>query len=78
MSSIEISPDDLPEKDNANSGMTTAAWVTNIGIVVSVLVGAIGMAFPIWPVVWVAVGMVVVSLILGAVLRALGHGQPLK
>lgn len=78
MSSIEITPENLPEKDNANSGMTTAAWATNVGIVVAVLVGAIGMAFPIWPVVWVAVGLVVVSLIAGAVLRALGHGQPLK
>lgn len=78
MSSIEITPENLPEKDNANSGMTTAAWVTNVGIVAAVLVGAIGMAFPIWPVVWVAVGLVVLSLITGAVLRALGHGQPLK
>ena len=78
MSSIEITPENLPEQDNANSGMTTAAWVTNVGIVVAVLVGSIGMAFPIWPVVWVAVGLVVVSLIAGAVLRALGHGQPLK
>ena len=78
MSNIEITPENLPERDNANSGMTTAAWVTNVGIVVAVLVGSIGMAFPIWPVVWVAVGLVVVSLIAGAVLRALGHGQPLK
>lgn len=78
MSSIEIGPEDLPDQDNANSGMTTAAWVTNVGIVVAVLVGAIGMAFPVWPVVWVGVGLVVVSLIAGAVLRALGHGQPLK
>lgn len=78
MSSIEIAPEDLPDQDNANSGMTTAAWVTNVGIVIAVLVGAIGMAFPIWSVVWVGVGLVVISLIAGAVLRALGHGQPLK
>lgn len=78
MSSIELSPEDLPEKDNTNAGMTTAGWVTNVGIVVAVLIGAIGMSFPNWPVVWVGVGLVVVSLIAGAVLRALGHGQPLK
>ena len=78
MSSIEITPENLPDQDNSNQGMTTAAWVTNVGIVVAVLVGAIGMSFPNWPVVWVGVGLVAVSLILGAVLRALGHGQPLK
>ena len=78
MSSIEIAPEDLPDKDNVNHGMTTAAWVTNVGIVLGALVGAIGMAFPTWPVVWVGVGIVVVSPIAGAVLRALGHGQPLK
>lgn len=78
MSSIEIGPEDLPDQDNANSGMTTAGWVTNVGIVIGVLVGGIAMAFPFWPVVWVGVGIVVLSLIAGAVLRALGHGQPLK
>lgn len=78
MSSIEITPEDLPDRDSGNSGMTTAAWVTNVGIVLAVLVGAIGMAFPIWPVVWVGVGLAALSLIAGAVLRALGHGQPLK
>lgn len=78
MSSIEIAPEDLPEKDNANSGMTTAAWVLNVGLVTAALVTAVGMAFPIWPVVWVGVGLAVVALIAGAALRALGHGQPLK
>ncbi len=78
MSSIEIGPDDLPDEAFPNSGMTTAGWVTNVGIVLGFLVGAVGFAFPIWPVVWVGVGIVAVSLIVGAVLRALGHGQPLK
>lgn len=78
MSSIEIAPADLPDRDNANSGMTTAGWVTNVGLVLAALVVAIGMGFPIWPVVWAGVGLAVLSLIAGAVLRALGHGQPLK
>lgn len=78
MSSIEVGPDDLPDADNPNSGMTTAAWVTNVGIMIGALVAAIAFAFPHWPVVWVGVGIIVLSLIAGAVLRALGHGQPLK
>lgn len=77
MSSIEIAPEDLPEVAHANHGKTTAAWVTNIGLVIGALIVAIAMAFPVWPAVWVGVGVCVVSLIIGAVLRALGHGQPL-
>lgn len=78
MSSIKITPENLPDRDNTNHGMTTAAWVTNVGLVVSALVVAIGIAIPVWPVVWVGVGLAVVSLVAGAALRALGHGQPLK
>lgn len=78
MSSIEIAPEDLPEEAHANHGKTTAAWVTNVGLILAALVVSVGIAFPIWPVVWAGVGLAVVSLAAGAALRALGHGQPLK
>ncbi|MFW2514134.1 HGxxPAAW family protein [Demequina sp. SO4-13] len=78
MSSIEIAPENLPEEAYANHGKTVAGWTTNIGLIVAALVAAVGIAFPIWPVVWVGVGLAVVALAAGAALRALGHGQPLK
>ncbi|WP_297082683.1 HGxxPAAW family protein [uncultured Demequina sp.] len=78
MSSIEIAPENLPDEAHANHGKTTAAWVTNAGLVIAALVASIGIAFPVWPVVWVGVGLAVVALAAGATLRALGHGQPLK
>ncbi|WP_084103948.1 HGxxPAAW family protein [Demequina sp. NBRC 110056] len=78
MSSIEIAPEDLPEEAHANHGKTTAAWVTNIGLMIAALVASIGIAIPVWPVVWVGVGLAVVALAAGASLRALGHGQPLQ
>ena len=78
MSSIEIAPEDLPEVARANHGRTTAAWVTNVGLVIASLVGGIALAFPVWPIFWVGVGLAVVALAAGATLRALGHGQPLS
>lgn len=78
MSSIEIAPEDLPDEAHANHGKTTAGWVTNIGLIIAALVVAVGIAFPVWTVVWVGVGLAVVALAAGAALRALGHGQPLK
>ena len=78
MSSIEIAPEDLPEVAHANHGRTTAGWVTNVGLIIAALIASIGIALPVWPVVWVGVGVAVVALAAGAALRALGHGQPLK
>jgi hypothetical protein len=77
MSSIEIAPEDLPDEAHANHGKTTAAWVTNGGLVLATLVFCIGLAIPVWPVVWVGVAIAVLALAAGAALRALGHGQPL-
>lgn len=77
MSSIELGPDDLPDEATTNHGQTTAAWVTSAGLVLGALVFSVGLAFPVWPVVWTGVGIVVAALAAGAVLRALGHGQPL-
>ncbi len=78
MSSIEIAPENLPDEAYANHGKTTAGWVTNVGLIIAALVMAVGIGFPIWQVVWVGVGLAVLSLAAGAALRALGHGQPLK
>ena len=78
MSSIEIAPEDLPEVAHANHGKTTAAWTTNVGLVIASLFIGFGIAIPVWALVWVGVAITVVSLAAGAALRALGHGQPLN
>ncbi len=77
MSSVHLEPQDLPEIAPHNHGKTVAAWVTNVGLVIAAIIAAIGIAFPVWPVVFVGIGVAVVSLAAGAALRALGHGQPL-
>ena len=74
----EIAPENLPEPANHNEGMTLAAWVTTGMIVLGVLIAAIGLMIPQFALLWVGGAVVVAGLIAGAVLRALGHGQPLK
>ena len=78
MSSSKIEPHNLPDPASANGGRTLAGWVTNGLIVRGALVTAIGFMIPHFAVVWVGVGIIVVALAVGATLRALGYGQPLK
>ena len=78
MSSIQLEPQDLPDPASANHGMTRAAWVLNSGLVVAGIVIAIGVLFDLPVLTWIGVGIAVLSLIAGGVLRALGHGQPLR
>jgi hypothetical protein len=78
MSSVQLEPTDLPDPAAANHGMTTAAWVLNGGLVFAALVIGVGMMIERDVVTWIGVALAVVSLIAGAVLRALGHGQPLR
>lgn len=78
MSSHQIDPQNLPEPANHNEGKTLAAWVTNGLIVLGSLIIAIGLMIPnlVW--VWPGAAIIVIGLVVGAVLRGLGHGQPLK
>lgn len=78
MSSPQIEPHNLPDAAPHNHGRTLAAWVTNGLIVLGGLVAAIGFMVPQLALAWVGGGIVVVALAVGATLRALGHGQPLK
>jgi F0F1-type ATP synthase assembly protein I len=55
-------------------GNTLAAWVT-VGIMsVGVIVGVVGFTLGTTPLLIVGIGLVVVGLIAGAVLRSMGHG----
>jgi hypothetical protein len=78
MSSIELEPEHLPEPAPANHGMTTAAWALNSGVVVGFIIAGVAMMLRNSPGLWIGVAVVIISLIVGAVLRALGHGQPLR
>jgi len=78
MSSIQLEPADLPDPASANHGMTRAAWVLNTGLVLAGIVIATGIILDRPVVTWIGVSVAVLSLVAGGVLRALGHGQPLR
>ena len=78
MPASRIKPHTLPDAAPGNHGRTVAAWVTNGIIVLGALVAGIGFMIPQFALVWVGAGLVVVALAVGATLRALGFGQPLK
>lgn len=78
MTSPHIDPKNLPDVAPGNHGRTLAGWVTNGLIILGATIAAVGLMIPQLALVWVGVGVVVVALAVGATLRALGHGQPLK
>ena len=78
MSPHHLEPHHLPDAVPDNHGRTLAAWVTNGLIVLGALIAGIGFMIPQLALAWVGGGVVVVALAVGATLRALGHGQPLK
>lgn len=78
MSSHHIEPHNLPDAHPDNHGRTVAAWWTNGLIVLGSLIAGIGVMIPQLTLAWVGGGVIVVALAVGATLRALGYGQPLK
>lgn len=58
-------------------GRTPAAWagtiIATIGFLLATVASMIG---PNWPLIWVSVGLLVASVVVGGVLRKLGYGQP--
>jgi hypothetical protein len=65
-----------PAVPPANHGHTVAAWTAMIGVMIGSLVAAIGVAMPAVVVFWVGMGVVLLALVLGLVLRNMGFGQP--
>ncbi len=76
--SHQIDPENLPAAAPDNHGRTPAAWATNGLIVLGALFATVGLMIPLFALVWVGAGVVVAALAVGAALRALGHGQPLR
>ncbi|GIJ00458.1 hypothetical protein CLV28_1842 [Sediminihabitans luteus] len=64
-----------PRTPPTNHGHTVAAWVAMIGIIVGALVGAVAFLVAEPWVFWVGMGIVVVALVVGGVMRRLGYGQ---
>ena len=78
MSSYHLEPEQLPAPASHHEGKTIAAWVTNGGIVLGVAISGIGLMIPNAALSWAGIGVVAVALIAGAVVKALGTGQPHK
>ena len=59
---------------HVHHGRTTAAWAGTLIALVAFLVGGLALVFQNWPIFWVGVGLLVVSLIVTKVLQVTGHG----
>ncbi|MCV2394792.1 hypothetical protein OEB99_10775 [Actinotalea sp. M2MS4P-6] len=60
----------------ANHGNTLAAWVTVVIILIGGLTSTLSIMFSVMPLFWVGLGVVLVGLVVGKVMRMLGMGQP--
>lgn len=76
MTDRSVTGADLPAMAHPNHGRTVAAWVTNAGISLGALIAAVGVGIAAWTLVWAGSIVAVASLAAGAVLKALGFGQP--
>lgn len=56
-------------------GRTPAAWAGAIIAAVAFTLGSIAFLFANWGLVWIAAVLLVLSLVVGGVLRRLGYGQ---
>ncbi len=68
-----VLPDAAP---NANEGKTVAGWTLTCVTSLGATIVAIAMVIPSTPLLWAGVGVTLLGLALGAILRAMGHGQP--
>lgn len=59
---------------HVHHGRTAAAWVGTTIAMVAVLLGGIAVVIQNWPMFWISVALVVISLIATKVLQVMGHG----
>lgn len=59
-----------------NHGNTPAAWVTVVVVLVGALVSSLAMIASLVWLVWVGLGVIVVGLLAGRIMRMAGFGQP--
>lgn len=65
-----------PAAPPTNHGHTVAAWFTMIGIMVGAVVAGLAMVASLVWLFWVGMGIVLVGIVGGVVLRNMGYGQP--
>jgi hypothetical protein len=65
-----------PGPPPANHGKTSAAWITVLVIMVGGLIATIGMIFASIPLTIAGSAVLVLGLVVGRVMRAMGLGQP--
>ncbi|MDO8107574.1 HGxxPAAW family protein [Isoptericola sp. b441] len=65
-----------PKPPHANHGSTPAAWVTVTVVMLGGLVAALAVAFSLVWLFWVGLGVIVLGVVVGRILRMLGLGQP--
>lgn len=66
------------EGPEMNHGRTVAGWVLFWAACVGAVIIAVGAVQYNWVTIGAGVGLVVVGLVLSGILRAMGHGQPVK
>jgi hypothetical protein len=59
-----------------NHGHTTAAWVTVTVVILGSVAASLGVLFALPWLFWVGMGVIVLGVVLGRVLKMLGFGQP--
>ena len=59
---------------HVHHGRTAAAWAGTTIAMVAIVLGGIALVVQVWPLFWVGVGLLVVSLIATKVLQVMGHG----
>jgi hypothetical protein len=59
---------------HVHHGRTAAAWAGTMIALVAILIGGIALVFQNWPIFWVGVGLLIVSLIVTKILQVTGHG----
>ena len=64
-----------PSSPPGNHGHTTAAWTTVVLVLAGATVAAVAVLFALVWLFWLGLGVVVVGVVAGKVLQALGHGQ---
>jgi hypothetical protein len=64
-----------PQAPPTNHGHTTAAWSTTVIVLVGSTVGALGLILGLMWMFWAGIAVALAGVVVGVVLRQLGHGQ---
>jgi len=57
-----------------NHGNTPAAWTTVTLVLLSFVVGGIGLMMSSWPVFWIGVAITPIAVVVGLVMSKMGYG----